>query len=220
MFIVDHFGLLWRNPQLGVISFKSGHHQKGVSRDRILRMNFRTILREATRPEHDRLDGMFTALDIAAHAGFARFVSVHLACFTAMSERAPTGGHAHGLLCEMTQRLGLDNALLSGAEAGDGIALPACIDPRAIDYLVAGSRLGSKVLFKRWAGSSDPVVQRAHHYFSLDSDPSFWRATCDALAAIDPAGPEAKRIVADTKALFGLFSSVYAQSVEREVVGV
>lgn len=79
------------------------------------------------------------------------------------------------------------------------------VDPLALDYVLEGSRLGTQVLKRRWAASTDPMVQRADAYFSLPTDAQRWRATCAALGDIAPGSPRATRITADTKALFEMF---------------
>tara|TARA_R110000822_G_scaffold25993_3_gene78669 strand:- start:25 stop:576 length:552 start_codon:yes stop_codon:yes gene_type:complete len=183
-------------------------------------MDFRTILREATRPEHDHLDCMFTALDIAKLDGFASFVKVHLTCFQLMAKVAVDGSYSHKSLCQMVNCLALDLDVLGGRQTQTGIKLSAKIDPLAIDYLVAGSRLGSKVLRKRWSGSDDPIVRRSNHYFGLDSNAVFWQLTCKALAEIYPDSHRAKVITRDTKILFRLFSTVYENADAKEAAVV
>lgn len=183
-------------------------------------MNFRTILRETTRPEHNRLDTMFSALDIAQPAGLQRFIGVHLSCFRTMSSRALNGSHSHSLLSLMVCSLALDVEILGGSGRCTINSLPANIDPLAIDYLVAGSRLGSKVLYKRWSISDVSIVRRANNYFGLATDPSFWQLTCTALADIDPNSARADAIVQDTKILFELFSTAYESTVATEAVAL
>ncbi|MDA8585045.1 hypothetical protein N9L47_02135 [Rhodobacteraceae bacterium] len=172
-------------------------------------MTFRTVLRDSTRPEHDQLDDMIGALNISDRDAFACFVNLHIICFQTMSEAAEKGSYSHELLCQMVHSLALDLDELGAKQLAYVVPLPKISDPLAIDYLVAGSRLGTKVLKKRWSNSNDLIVCRANKYFSLDSDPSFWPSTCQALANVAPESARAKAIVQDTKSLFQLFLTVY-----------
>lgn len=179
-------------------------------------MTFRTLLKDATRFEHDELDAMFAALDLGHADGFARFVGVHLACFEMMLEQADHGSTSQCLLRDMVDGLTLDADLLGSGRLQTDAKLEKTPDPLAVDYVVAGSRLGSKVLFKRWAAATDPAVQRANNYFGLDSDASFWRVTCDRLAGIAPDSDRAQEITQDTKMLFELFATAFQSARAKE----
>lgn len=49
--------------------------------------DFRTILRDQTRADHDRLDRLVGSLDISQRSGFSAFAEMHLSCFLAMQSR-------------------------------------------------------------------------------------------------------------------------------------
>ena len=167
------------------------------------------ILRQRSFAQHDQLDQMFRTVDISQRDGFALFASVHRTCFQAMSDRYPSGGHASEFLGQMVDCLSHDIRIIGATSLDATPELPKQIDPLAIDYLVAGSRMGSKVLLKRWAKSGDPRVQQACHYFGLQGDGQFWKDTCAALSLIAPSSARANEIVTDTQILFGLFIRVF-----------
>ncbi len=171
--------------------------------------DFRTTLREKTHADHERVDAMFSRVNIAQHDGFSLFVRVHLTCFSKMQEHDSISAEAKGLLAEMVDALTLDLDLLGEAPHDIKDTKSKSADPLAVDYMIAGSRLGSKVLRKRWAASSDPIVVAAGTYFGLSSDPEFWRTTCRALSDIPNDSARADVIVEDTRALFGLFAQNY-----------
>ncbi|KJZ17008.1 hypothetical protein TW80_17435, partial [Loktanella sp. S4079] len=83
------------------------------------------------------------------------------------------------------------------------------IDPLAAKYVLGGSRMGTKVLRQRWLQSTDPIVCDAKAYFTLPSNPIFWREVCDALSQVKTGSIRAEKIVADTKQIFALFVSTY-----------
>lgn len=172
-----------------------------------LPQDFRNILRQETRVAHDQLDHHFTQIDIASRDGLKAFVGVHLACFQMMQARLRSSNLSAATLQDMINGLALDAVVLGLDHPVDAPALEQQIDPLAIDYLVAGSRLGSKVLSRRWAQSQDPLVQNAKTYFSQPSDPTLWPATCRALSDIPVAHARAAYIVKDARTLFQLFIS-------------
>lgn len=166
--------------------------------------NYRKSLRELTQTDHLMVDEAISGLDISKPSDLAQFLSIHLTCFHAMA-RASQDAATIARLDAMTSRIERDLETL-GQPAQPVPASPSGrLDPLALDYVLEGSRLGTQVLKRRWAASTDPTVQRADAYFTLHADKLRWRATCDALAAVDPESPRASRITGDTRALFQLF---------------
>ena len=78
-------------------------------------------------------------------------------------------------------------------------------DPLAVDYLLAGSRMGTRVLRRRWLESTDPAVHAADAYFGLPDDPSEWARVRGRLSEIADGSDRALRIEADVSALYALF---------------
>ena len=162
--------------------------------------DFRWHLREATAEDHARLDGIVSELDVATRAGLAGFATAHLLAFRAMEE-----AHPRAELRAMIAALGTDLASLGAALPGGAMPPAPAHDPLAGDYLLAGSRMGTQVLRRRWAGSLDPLVRRADAYFALAVDPAEWPAVRAALSAVPVGSDRAGRIVADVRALYQLF---------------
>lgn len=183
-----------------------------------LPLDFRMVLRQETRVAHDVLDHAFTATDIADPDGFSAFVAVHLACFRAMRSRLISPNLSRATLDMMIAGLAQDAHVIGISEPAAMPPLADTIDPLAIDYMVAGSRLGSKVLKTRWAQSQNADVQRANAYFGQIADPALWPATCQMLATVPPDSPRAVAIVTDVIALFNYFMTVLDNHTAREVV--
>ncbi|PWJ18079.1 Heme oxygenase [Jannaschia seohaensis] len=162
--------------------------------------DFRFALRAATRGDHDRVDRLVTGLDIATRAGFARFAQVHLACFRAVQDEAPSA-----TLAAMVSALRADLAKVAPA-ARVSVAVLGPVDPLAAAYMVEGSRMGTRVLHGRWAASKDALVRAADRYFGLPPDKGGWRAVTSALGQVAIGSPRAARIEADTRRLFALFA--------------
>ena len=172
---------------------------------------YRQVLRLETHAHHARVDAALSADDIGLRYGFVRFLGIHAVCFQAMAKVAEGGSVAHRTLLQMSENIRVD---LDRLDAGHGdIAAPVAdhIDPLALDYMIEGSRLGTKILKRKWAASTDATVRSADAYLSLHSDPRSWRDVCGQLSAVPVDSPRAATITSDTKRLFDLFSSVAAQ---------
>ena len=171
--------------------------------------DFRHALRHETRRDHDHLDRLISTLDVADRGGFQSFLQLHLSCFLVMQSRLSDGCRCREMLGQMVCDLKNDLNAISADPRITQAELPMDIDPLAIDYIVAGSRLGTMVLCKEWARSTDPVVRRANGYFGRINDASLWHETCHALTDVPIHGARASVIVSETRLLFKLFSEVF-----------
>ena len=169
-------------------------------------LTLRSRLRAETADDHARLDSAISTADVATRSGFVRFMQTHEAAFRALDSvaRSPQ-------LHDLADRAARDLQSL-GAEAVVLPRIEAALDPWAVEYVVQGSRLGTKVLKRRWQESTDPQVRAASAYFDAPSDPAAWRSTCDALDALPAKGAEADRIVADARRIFDIFSDALARA--------
>ena len=204
--------------------------------------SYRHQLRAMTRIDHQRLDDLFSALDIARRVDYAHFVSVHLAVFevlqrhlapssltrqqllaglaclqrdlATLGERAAQRRHRpaeHGEMPAEHSEMSAEHGEMS-AEHGEVPAehdAASSLDPLAVDYVVAGSRLGLKVLKTRWASSSDPLVRAAGAYFTQPNAAPAWPKVCRALSTVSLDSARAGAITRDTKRIFDLFAATY-----------
>ena len=177
----------------------------------MIQTNLRDALRVQTRTDHDQLDRMVTTLDIAKLADFILFLQLHHRCFTAIKSQAEEHGRSRKTLSYMIDGLAADLSSLSSDRAAIDLPLLPQLDPLSIDYMVAGSRLGSKILRKRWSASTDQRVQRADSYFGQAVDPNLWPETCRALSEVPMGSARADKIVDDTKTQFQLFATAFAK---------
>jgi len=170
--------------------------------------SFRFVLRHATLADHERVDRLLSDLDIASHNGLCRFLTIHSVCFFAMREAAPEDSIAYIALTDMLHRTESDLKTLGGAAGHRSDQALHPINLLALDYVIEGSRLGSRVLKTRWQATTDADVARADAYFSMPPVPGRWREVCDTLSSIPPNSAQAARIVRDTATLFDLFHRV------------
>lgn len=168
-------------------------------------MSPHSLLKEATRGAHDRVDATFAALDLGREADYRTFLERHAAAFLPAEEALTSAGAAE--LVDGWNELCRTPALL--ADLADlAIAVPA--PRRAPDYagtaaifggayVLEGSRLGGAML-RRSVGSGLP-----RRFLDSIQPPGRWRAFVAQLnrALHDPPRLEHATLAAlDTFALF------------------
>ena len=163
-----------------------------------------------TRDDHQCLDDLFSALDITRRVDYAHFVAVHLAVFEVLKRHVSPASLTRRQLLAGLACLQRDLATLGQrdmeikAEHGEA----GQFDPLAVDYVVAGSRLGLKVLKARWESSPDRLVRAANAYFRLPNVTP-WRDVCHALSTVPVDSARAGAITRDTRRIFNLFAATY-----------
>lgn len=167
--------------------------------------DFRHILRDQTQVDHTRVDAALSEFDVATKAGLTGFLDIHHACFSQMRTASGPDADLCAGLTDMIDRIDADLQRLGARPSLATEGLDGAVDPLAMAYLVEGSRLGSKVLGRRWAASADPDVLAADTYFSLEPVKGRWREVCDLLAAVPADSTRAATILRDTSMLFRLF---------------
>lgn len=164
----------------------------------------RDRLREDTRAAHDALDRGFARFDLATREGLGGFLAAHRSALAALLSAPGEGAdQAEALRREAVTAVEGDLQSL-GQEAGRDVA-PLSLDPRAVLYVLLGSRLGLRVLEKRWAEAGDPLVAAAGRLFGLPGQGAAWRRFCAEASAASGKGAEADRVVTDAGRAFGLY---------------
>ena len=170
--------------------------------------HFRFVLRQASQDRHDTLDAEISSLSFDDVDDYARFLSLHHLCFAALDRGIPKGDRSADLLAELQGLIRADLAALDHDLPDIGTPDLGSLDPLAVRYVVDGSRLGSRVLVKRWASACSGRTADAGQYLSHETSPDSWRATCDALGEIPPESDRATRIIADVARIFDMFTVV------------
>ncbi|WP_299869953.1 biliverdin-producing heme oxygenase [uncultured Roseobacter sp.] len=182
--------------------------------------DFRRVLKNETQADHERVDALISSIDLVTFDGLVRFLSIHQSCFRFIRDLVTTETHAWCSLDGMVRRIDADLATMGAAETVVVVSDITKLDRLAIDYVIEGSRLGSKVLRRRWLTASDPTVRRASAYFSLAAVPGRWRNVCDQLSKIPVQSDRAGAIIEDTKMLFALFHAAACEPVAEQLQGV
>lgn len=165
--------------------------------------NLRARLRSDTRLAHERLDEEVSRFDLTTPHGLLCFLNMQccaLETLSALEVYAATDVVIESLL----ERATLDLRILgSGPQEAPYDLEP--VHPLAIDYAIAGSRLGSQLLKKRWQAATDPQVRRASAYFSAPSYIDGWASFCDTAEAMSSASRLADQIVRDADRIFQMY---------------
>lgn len=171
-------------------------------------LSLRDHLKRATSANHDRVDSLFSTLDLTTVRGLGHFLAAHRSGFAAMrpSLVASSGLVDTAMLDEMIDAVDADLRGLS-REAQPLTIAPVTSD--AVDHIILGSRLGTAVLRRQWDAATDPLVKSASAYFSLPGAGSLWRQHTERLHARPLEDEGSALLVEDTKRLYHLFETAY-----------
>lgn len=167
--------------------------------------NLRARLRLETSALHGRVDRVFSTFDPGCSVGLASLLQAQGAAVGAV--RCLPGADAAEALAlrdEMLEAVRADLRCL-------GVALPealgpAYLHPTSVRYVLLGSRMGMRVLHRRWAASKDPAVAVAYRSLGL-SPGGAWRRFCEETGRVPEGSPLADLIVRDALRLFTLFAA-------------
>lgn len=165
--------------------------------------NVRTRLRYETRAAHEQLDDMVSDFDLTTQRGLACFLQMQIRAFSSLQPHA-YGTACQGALGDLTYRANCDLARFE-QQAQSPVQIAGSLHPHAIDYVVAGSRLGTQVLKKRWLATTDDRVREADAYFSAPAYIGVWKAFCAAAEAMSATGTIADTIIDDVHRIFALY---------------
>ena len=165
--------------------------------------SLRDRLRADTAAWHERVDRAYTTLDLRQSADLGTFLGAQLSVLLAI--RCHPGPHADAA---DELRACMAAAILADLRHLDRAPVltrqTRRFDATSVLYILLGSRLGTRVLHRRWLEATDPAVKGAGSYLGLAPPSDAWRALCGELMQRPPQGAEADRVVEDACLLFDL----------------
>ncbi len=170
--------------------------------------SLRHHLRTSTRMEHEQLDAAFSALDLTSRDGLSRFLLSHFSALSICHARLdrlddlPATLRPPSLLPEIQADL---QALGVSPRKPQEPALEGHMNSLGIVYVMAGSRLGTKLLQRRWAQSLDPQVLRAGQYLSSGAYDNYWRRFVKHLDGLLPPDDNRTAMNRSARLTFKLF---------------
>ncbi|MCB2047392.1 MAG: biliverdin-producing heme oxygenase [Novosphingobium sp.] len=165
------------------------------------------LLRRATAVSHNSLDQKFSQIDLTSRKGYVRFLSAHLAGMASVFGFAREFAKAElGLdLTDFPALLRGDLAELGVPPIDIAVPAPAVIEPAAITYVIAGSRLGVAALAREpFFGKS---AGRGAGYMDDKAGLAIWRAHSAWLKNVHPGEAEGQRMAMSAIATFDCFAA-------------
>lgn len=178
----------------------------------------RDQLKQRTRARHDAVEARFDRHDIATLHGLEATLRAHAIaldwCVAVLpgfmvAERNQLKALRFAASCDL-RRLGLFDQ--TSPPRPDNWTVP---HPLGLIYVIAGSRLGARVLLKRLAGSGDERVLAATAYLACPAGDDLWQSTRRALERGTVSPDEQTEIISAAETGFDWFS-VALERVEGE----
>jgi heme oxygenase len=163
----------------------------------------RKRLKIETALAHQRLDHALIKHDLTSRQGLSDYLRVHYIARYALNSTFSVHNNdkAISYLSDDLATLGVTEPVV---EIKKEIEAP---HPLGLTYVIAGSSLGSKVLFSVWNSSTDKTVKRAGKFMAFAKDSSDWRDFLAHIAMYDYSEEEIKRIVRSANYCFAVFES-------------
>lgn len=171
----------------------------------------RNLLREATAPDHVRLDGLLAAFDLQSITGYRRFLEINAAALMPL-ERSLVAGGVSELLPDWRRRARTDAIRADLASVGGTerpLAQPSLdrhFDLLGTLYVLEGSRLGAAYLIRSVQRSADPRVSSATAYLGHGAGLKLWPSFVTVLEGYADALADPDEIVHPAKRAFDLFT--------------
>lgn len=167
--------------------------------------DLRMRLRMDTTPQHHRLDALVSEFDLTRHEGMRHFLLMQARMLGGLRVRA-TGALSADMIADLHDRAVHDlGDLQVDRHAMTAVQVPS-LHPSAIDYVMAGSRLGTTILKQRWEAAGDPDLRKIDRYFSAPHYREVWQAFCQVAGQMPADSREADLICADATRLFSCYA--------------
>jgi heme oxygenase (biliverdin-IX-beta and delta-forming) len=176
----------------------------------------RTILRQATADDHERLDRQLVAYDLETLTGYRRFLEINAAALLPLEDALVAGG-VRELLPDWNLRARTD-AILTDLAAIDG-DVELLDEPRLESrfallgtlYVLEGSRLGAAYLIRSAQRSADCRVRSATAYLAHGTGLGLWTSFLSVLESHARELTDCDRLVEPARRAFDLFAEAAAQ---------
>ena len=165
--------------------------------------NLRARLRTDTRTSHEELDREVSSFDLTRPDGFACFLRMQATALNTLRGNIMSQASAE-MVCDLLERAEADLRQL-GYPVDERQMKLDVVHPMAIDYVIAGSRLGTQILKKRWFSATDAKVRSAASYFCAPSYIEAWAAFRANAEKMPSTGPLADQIIRDTDRIFQIY---------------
>ncbi|SFS13804.1 hypothetical protein [Yoonia litorea] len=165
--------------------------------------SLRARLRIDTYSAHESLDHEVSRFNLTMPDGLMGFLNMQSAALQTLSA-LDVSAKAEAVIQDLLERATRDLRKLSSSTQTSPAEIEP-VHPLAIDYAISGSRLGSRILKKRWQATTNAQVRQADAYFSAPSYIEIWASFCDTAEELSSTGPLADQIVRDADRIFHMY---------------
>ncbi len=166
----------------------------------------RERLRVGTSASHSRLDASLIEYDLTTRAGLKAYLSVHFVARENL-HRISTEPNERQSHARKLGELRDDLRVLGSAPPTVRLDDFAIRHPLGLSYVIAGSSLGSKLLYKQWLLSDDDVVGRAGQFLTSAKDSSDWVDFLKKTDTLCLSDSELDEVVASANTVFAVFEN-------------
>ena len=173
----------------------------------------RQTLKRVTADAHMRTERRFEELDVASRAGLGALLLAHRAALRAIAPRL--AGEDRAYIRDLCPRLieAIDHDLGALAIRPTDATAPlsdVAVNPLGMTYVIAGSRLGARILHKRVSDSACPELHGARQYLSSETSDGVWQNLVASLADCEGDDVAMQEIETSALAAFACFERAVA----------
>lgn len=178
--------------------------------------DLRDLLRRETAADHQTLDDRFSALDLQQIDGYSCFLrSHHMALGYCYRTFATNDATVAFLPPNPVPELSMDILALGDKIPDDWMPRqPLDGSWLGMAYVLAGSRLGARILLKRVLEKPSAIPAQAIAYLESQQDPAPWKKIVEALKATKPDPDMANAIILSARQTFGVFNEAVGEIIE------
>ena len=170
-----------------------------------------SYLKSGTYQAHKALDAELIGYDLTDRFELSQYLCVHYLARTSLSEIMSFHNQKSSNQ-KMLNDIALDLKILEVEPPLLKVNLGKAISHSlGLTYVLAGSSLGSKVLYKQWTLSSDDRVKRAGHFMKSSKDSSDWKTFLARLDTLMLTRPEIEHVVASANCVFEIYQAACDQ---------
>lgn len=169
--------------------------------------DLRNVLRSETAEAHERLDKELDSYDLTDHLSLSKYLCVHYLARSELSNLITVGKN----------RISNEQKIADIVKDLKVLAVnpPAILKfenrrpyhPLGLTYVMAGSSLGSKILYKRWNSGSNDAVKNAGRFLTSSKDSTEWKAFLVSIADLNIPPQEVEHIVTSANAVFMIYKT-------------
>ncbi|MEQ9314813.1 MAG: biliverdin-producing heme oxygenase [Henriciella sp.] len=172
----------------------------------------RTRLRSDTQYDHDRIDALYGRYDLTDRADLSAFLEAHALALSWCTDAIPADrSEFSALMRGLIAAIGDDLAHLGAPAQSHWPAKPNALrgDALGLIYVVAGSRLGGRVLVRQILAAEDPVVASATRYFTCTEGDALWQSVQVALQDWTGSSDQEARLVEGARSAFQYYEDAH-----------